>query len=189
MTHRSLISGFFVIAAVALGSAACGGGQEPQAREARGAEPKKDRAVAVVVPTQGNQAAGVVNFTKTEEGLRLHATFEGLSPGRHGFHIHESGDCSAADASSAGAHFNPSGESHGRPGSGSHAGDLGNVVADDQGRATLDVIIPDLALEGENAVVGRSIIVHAQPDDLRTQPTGGSGARLACGVIATPDML
>ncbi len=142
------------------------------------------RAIAVLKPTQGNQANGTVKFTRVAGGLRIVADVRDLTPGQHGFHIHEHGDCSAPDASSAGGHFNPTGMPHGAPNSPqSHVGDMGNLVADKSGHARLDFVDTRMAFQGPNSILGRSVIVHAQPDDLATQPTGNAGARVACGVI------
>ena len=145
--------------------------------------PKAD-AVAVLVPTAGSTTAGSVIFARTEQGLRVIAKISNLSPGPHGFHIHEFGDCRATDASSAGDHFNPGKASHGAPDAETrHVGDLGNVVADESGTAKMDAVIAGLQLEGPDMIIGRSVIVHADADDMQTQPTGGAGVRLACGVI------
>lgn len=145
--------------------------------------PKAD-AVAVLVPTAGSTTAGSVIFAKTEQGLRVIARISNLSPGPHGFHIHQFGDCRAPDAASAGDHFNPGKASHGAPGAESrHVGDLGNVVADESGAAQMDVVIAGLQLDGPDMIIGRSVIVHADADDMQTQPTGGAGVKLACGVI------
>lgn len=142
------------------------------------------KAVAVLQPTKDNNVKGTVTFTKAQNGVRVLAAIEGLSPGKHGFHIHEYGDCSAPDATSAGDHFNPHGAPHGAPTDVKrHVGDLGNVEADISGKARLDWVDPLLSFEGKDSIIGRSIIVHAEPDDLKTQPTGGAGARVACGVI------
>jgi len=147
------------------------------------AAPQAD-AVAVLVPTAGSQATGTVVFAKTEQGVRVIAKISNLSPGQHGFHIHEFGDCRSPDAASAGGHFNPGKAAHGSPGDKTrHMGDLGNITADESGAARMDTVIGGLQLEGPNTIVGRGIIVHADADDMQTQPTGGAGARLACGVI------
>jgi Cu-Zn family superoxide dismutase len=127
---------------------------------------------------------GVVTFTKVEGGVKIVADVEGLTPGDHGFHIHEFGDCSSADGTSAGGHFNPHGNPHGGPTAEKrHAGDLGNLTADDAGKAHLEWVDPHMVLEGHGSILGRSVIVHAKADDLTTQPTGNAGARVACGVI------
>jgi superoxide dismutase, Cu-Zn family len=142
------------------------------------------KAVCVVIPTQGNNVTGIVTFTKVEGGIKVVADLQGLSQGKHGIHIHECGDCSAADGTSAGGHFNPSGMSHGAPMDAMrHEGDMGNIEADNTGKAHLEYIDSDLSLEGMNSIIGRSVIVHKNEDDLKTQPTGNAGARVACGVI------
>jgi len=141
-------------------------------------------ATAVMNPTEGSKVQGVAHFAKDGEGVRITVNIEGLSPGPHGFHIHEFGDCTSPDASSAGGHFNPTGMPHGGPNAEMHhVGDLGNLVADSNGLAKLEVTNNVLSFEGLNSVIGRSVIVHAQADDLKTQPAGASGARVACGVI------
>ena len=136
-------------------------------------------------PGQDN-VAGTVRFTAAGNGVKIHAEVTGLSPnGTHGFHIHEKGDLSAADFASAGAHFNPGGHKHGGPeGAERHGGDLGNLKADANGKATLDITVEGLTLdEGKTGVIGRSVIVHEKADDLKTDPSGNSGARIAGGVI------
>ena len=144
--------------------------------------PKK--AVCTLNPTQGNDVKGTVTFTKNGAGVRVVADVTGLTPGEHGFHIHEKGDCSAPDASSAGGHFNPTGAAHGAPGAEQHhIGDLGNLTADSSGKAHLDKVMPFLTMSGTNSILGRSVIVHAGKDDLTSQPAGNAGARVACGVI------
>lgn len=141
-------------------------------------------AVAVLIPTQGNDVHGVVRFTKVENGVRVQADVTGLTPGGHGFHVHEYGDASAPDGMAAGGHFNPAHAEHGGPmAEMRHAGDLGNLEADASGHATLDHVDPVLALEGPTSIIGRGLIVHAAPDDLKSQPTGNAGKRVACGVI------
>jgi len=141
-------------------------------------------AVAVLEPTEGNQVRGTVTFTGADDGVRVVADITGLKPGEHGFHIHEHGDCSAPDGSSAGGHFNPTGMPHGGPGAAEHhVGDLGNIKADDSGMAHLDRVYAFLDLNGTNAIVGRGLVVHSDRDDLASQPTGNAGKRVACGVI------
>ncbi len=146
-----------------------------------------NRAEAKINPTTGNVVTGSVVFSEAGKKLRVVAEIAGLAPGPHGFHIHEKGDCSASDGSSAGGHFNPSGKLHGNPDHAEHhAGDMPQLIADAKGVARLVAYIDELQIgdgEEEGDIVGRSIIVHASPDDFKTQPTGNSGARLACGVI------
>jgi Cu-Zn family superoxide dismutase len=138
-----------------------------------------------LAPTQDSRAQGTVGFATVPGGLRVTARLEGLPPGEHGFHLHEKPDCSAPDASSAGEHWNPTSQQHGSPDvPPHHAGDLGNITADASGVAQVDRVVSGLTLEGGQSVVGRSAVVHARRDDLTTQPSGDSGARLACGVVA-----
>jgi Cu-Zn family superoxide dismutase len=146
-------------------------------------------AVATLAPTQGNSTSGTVSFIQKGDELLIDARISGMTPGVHGFHIHEKGDCSAPDASSAGGHFNPSGTKHGDPLHGEHhGGDFGNLVADASGSASLQLKIPtsqiSLNKNATNSIIGKGLIVHADPDDYMTQPTGKSGKRLACGVIS-----
>ena len=142
------------------------------------------RAIAVISPTKGNSAHGIVTFEVVDSGVHVTANLSGLTPGRHGFHIHEFGDCSADDALSAGGHFNPFGMPHSMPSSEKrHVGDLGNIEADKDGAVHLEFVDPILKLGGENSIIGRAVIVHEKEDDLKTQPTGNAGARIGCGVI------
>jgi Cu-Zn family superoxide dismutase len=136
-------------------------------------------------PGQDN-VAGTVTFTKTATGVKVHADVTGLTPnGKHGFHIHEKGDLSAPDLTSAGAHFNPGGHKHGGPtGSQRHGGDLGNLEADGSGKASYDAVIEGITIDDPTTgVVGKSVIVHEKADDLTSDPSGNSGARIAGGVI------
>ena len=148
--------------------------------------PSSRTAAANLAPTAGNQTVGTVTFTPMGDRVRVLAKVTGLSQGMHGFHIHEKGDCSAADAMSAGGHFNPTNKPHGNPAAGDHhGGDMPMLEADAGGNAALDVTLDTIRLDsGENGIVGRAVIVHKDPDDYKTQPTGNSGARVACGVIA-----
>jgi len=147
-------------------------------------EPKGLKALCVLSPTQGNQVKGTVEFSQEKDGVRVVVMVEGLTPGKHGFHIHEKGDCSAPDASSAKGHFNPAGHDHGAPSSKvRHAGDMGNLKADSKGVAKMNYLDKHMVLEGKGSIVGKGIIVHEKEDDLKTQPTGNAGARVACGVI------
>ena len=142
-------------------------------------------AVADLAPTQGNAAKGTVTFAPKGDGLVLTARVSGLTPGPHGFHIHENGDCSAPDGTSAGGHFNPQGKPHGNPAAADHhGGDLPMLEADAAGNATLTAEIGGVTIgSGAGDIVGRSVIVHKDADDFKTQPTGNSGARVACDVI------
>jgi superoxide dismutase, Cu-Zn family len=154
--------------------------QTPAAKSAA-----SSKAIAVLHPTAGNKVSGTVTFTPVGDGVRVHAEIAGLTPGKHGFHIHEFGDCSSADANSAGAHFNPTNQPHAGPdATARHEGDMGNVEADASGNAKLDYVDHQISLSNDgNSVIGRSVIVHTKADDLKPQPTGDSGGRIACGVI------
>ncbi len=144
-------------------------------------EPTK--AIAILHSASGSQVAGTVTFTKVGDTVQVVADITGLTPGKHAFHIHEFGDCSAADAASAGSHFNPMKKPHGAPDAAErHAGDLGNLEADSSGKAHLELKDSMLKLSGENCIMGRSVIVHEKVDDW-SQPVGNAGGRQACGVI------
>jgi superoxide dismutase, Cu-Zn family len=138
-------------------------------------------AVAVLRPIPGEKAEGVIQLMQEKDGVRLKGTVRGLTPGEHGFHIHEFGDLRGTDGKAAGDHYNPEGKKHGGPDHPErHAGDLGNIKANDQGVAEVDILAKDLKL---HFVVGRSIVVHADADDLESQPAGDAGERIALGVI------
>ncbi len=142
------------------------------------------RAVAVLHPTKGNSVTGIVRFEAVSGGVHVVADLTGLTPGKHGFHIHEYGDCGAEDGTSAGGHFNPAGMSHSSPSSKErHVGDLGNIEADKDGKAHLDYVDTMISFSGKNSIIGRGVVVHEKEDDLKTQPTGAAGARVACGVV------
>lgn len=157
-------------AALALAVAAC-------------ATPKPD-AVAVVElrPTQGNTVMGQVRFEQYGDHLRAQGHIQGLKPNtEHGFHVHEKGDCSAPDGSSAGGHLNPDGAMHGQYGHGPHhLGDLPSLTADAAGVAEFQLDSPSVKL---SQWLGKAVIVHRDPDDFKSQPAGNSGPRVACGVI------
>jgi Cu-Zn family superoxide dismutase len=158
----------------------------PAGRSAKASAPEIVKAIAVLHPQEGQPVHGVVTFTRVGNRVRVDADVQGLPPNSsHGFHIHEFGDCSAPDFSSAGGHFNPEGHMHAGPQTPMrHAGDLGNLEANAQGRATKQLVVDNITLgSGPDNVLGRAVIVHANSDDLKTQPTGNAGGRIACGVI------
>jgi Cu-Zn family superoxide dismutase len=144
------------------------------------------RAVCAVTPTQGNTTSGMVMFEDTPSGLKVTATISGLTAGqKHGFHVHELGFCGSADATCTAGHYDPKGtKNHALPGGDKphHAGDLGNLEADADGKAKYEAVLKGLTVAGDNAVLGRAIIVHAKPDD-GGQPTGNAGARIGVGTI------
>jgi len=145
-------------------------------------------AVADLAPTQGNDVKGNVTFSVVDGKVHVKGQVSGLKPNsEHGFHIHEKGDCSAPNGDSAGGHFNPSKEDHGNVATTPHhGGDIPNIKADAQGNAVVDAAVSTNVNIGEgndSDIIGRGLIVHADPDDYKTQPTGNAGARLACAVI------
>lgn len=149
---------------------------------------KKDsgvqKAVCVLHSTQGHKAHGTIWFIQHGEEIEIKGEITGLKPGMHAFHVHEFGDCSSPDAMSAGAHFNPDGKPHGDiHAQQRHVGDLGNIRADGSGTAAVEIRDRLIKLNGHHSIIGRGLIVHADPDDLKSQPAGNAGARVACGVI------
>lgn len=165
----------FIVAVFAL--AGCSKAKSPTASEVT-------KAVAVMMPTDGSKVKGTVTFTQQKNGVLVTADFEGLTPGLHGFHIHEYGDCTSPDANSAGGHFNPTGMPHGaRTDAKRHVGDLGNIEAVKGAPTRVEFVDTQISLQGPNSILGRGIIIHSQADDFKSQPTGAAGARVACGVI------
>lgn len=145
----------------------------------------KHFAAAQLSAKSNSHVEGTIQFYAENDGVRVVGIVTGLTAGAHGFHVHDKGDCSAPDASSAGGHFNPGQKPHGGPSSTEHhAGDLGNITADDSGRVEINVFSHDLSLTGANSIVGKSVVIHASADDMKTNPAGNSGARIACGVIS-----
>jgi Cu-Zn family superoxide dismutase len=149
--------------------------------------PSGKHAAAQMVGTKGHETVkGTVSFEEKDGKVVATAAISGLTPGDHGFHIHEKGDCSAPDGASAGGHFNPSGHKHGSPDMAEHhEGDLGNLTADAGGNASKTITLTDVTIGDGSAkdVVGKGFIIHDKADDFTTQPTGNAGARVACGVI------
>jgi Cu-Zn family superoxide dismutase len=144
----------------------------------------QQKATAILAPTTGNTAAGSVYFSQQSNGIQIKAEFTGLTPGPHGFHIHEKGDCSSGDGKSAGGHFNPNSVDHGSPDTTlRHIGDLGNITADDNGNAVYERLDTVVSFSGTNNIIRKGVIIHAGTDDLTSQPTGAAGARVSCGVI------
>jgi len=148
------------------------------------AEDAVTRGVAKLQPTEGSNVTGLITFEKTGDGMHVSGKIEGLTPGKHGFHIHDFGDITSADGKAAGGHFNPTGAPHaGMDTEMRHVGDMGNVEADADGVANVDVTNAGLSFEGKTSILGRGLVVHAGTDDLKTQPSGDAGARAAVAVI------
>jgi Cu-Zn family superoxide dismutase len=141
------------------------------------------KAVAILLPTKGSNVQGRVTFTEAGSTMHVHAEISGLTPGDHGFHIHEFGVWSE-DGMASGGHYNPTMEKHaGIETAKRHIGDLGNITANSNGNATLDLDDPSLKFHGPTSIIGRGMVVHEKADDLKTQPTGNAGGRLAVAVI------
>jgi superoxide dismutase, Cu-Zn family len=139
-------------------------------------------AVATIEPKSGSKVTGTARVTPSASGAVVLVTIQDATPGEHGVHVHEKGDCSDPAAASAGPHFNPNhGAHHGGPSTPvRHGGDLGNITVDSTGEGRLEVTVQDLSVDN---VVGRSVVVHEKQDDLKSDPAGNSGARIACGVL------
>ena len=179
-----------LIAAVALVAlpASRADAQQRQAQPPAQADPAHDHAevdvpqlgVVTMTPTKGNKTRGMLRLIQQGNDLRVTGKINNLTPGEHGFHIHEFGDLRGTDGTAAGGHFNPHGKEHGAPGESSHVGDLGNITAGQDGVATVDVVAKNTKL---HFVLGRAFVVHAGKDDLQSQPSGDAGPRVALGVI------
>jgi superoxide dismutase, Cu-Zn family len=179
----------------ALFLSACNSGNKQSDEEQSGAsdqqqeqKDEKGTAKATLEAASGSQVKGEAKFTADEDGtVRFELTAENLTPGEHAVHLHEKGDCSAADASSAGGHWNPTMKPHGKRGSGSafHKGDIGNMTVGNDGKGTLELTIEGWSIGGADStnVVGKSVIIHEKADDFTSQPSGNAGGRISCGVI------
>lgn len=176
-----------IAAAFLAGCASTGTPATTSDAAAPAAKSTASRATVNLAPASGSLVSGTLTLVPMGDGVHITGEVGGLKPGdTRGFHIHEKGDCSAADASTAGGHFNPAAQAHGRSGHGAHhAGDTDNIVADAKGVAKIDAHVTGVTLGGgaANDVANRAVIVHASADDYTTQPTGNAGARVACGVI------
>jgi Cu-Zn family superoxide dismutase len=188
--HRSNRFGAIGAALLGLVIAGCGGNSSPADKNGNASMESNpfagiDHAICVLHGTKGNEVSGVVRFDAVEGGVKVTADVEGLAPNsKHGFHIHEYGDCSAGGATSAGGHYNPEDHPHALPPkTPRHAGDLGNLEADASGKAHFEMTVEGISIAGENdPILGRGVIVHEKADD-GSQPAGNAGARVACGVI------
>jgi Cu-Zn family superoxide dismutase len=153
--------------------------------EGGGRAVKSLKAKAKLESKSSSTVTGEAEFTEKKGGVEIVVEIKGAKPGPHGVHLHDKGDCSAPDASSAGGHFNPDSKSHGDPTADPHhAGDFGNITVGANGTGKLKLMAKGLTIApGANSVVGHAIVIHADPDDMKTQPSGNSGARVACGVV------
>jgi Cu-Zn family superoxide dismutase len=184
-THRLITS----VASAALASslilalAACGGSSSKPAAEP--ATTPGVEGVAVLESRSDSAATGEARFVDRGDSVEVTLNVAGATPGKHGVHIHEVGDCSSPDAKSAGEHFNPGTHQHGAPGVGDHhAGDFGNIEIAEDGTGTLTLIQPGITLgKGPTSIADRALVLHEKADDFQTQPSGDSGNRIACGVI------
>jgi superoxide dismutase, Cu-Zn family len=142
-------------------------------------------ATAVIQPKSGSNLNGSVNFSQSSKQVIVTGTFSGLKANaEHGIHIHEKGDCSATDATSAGGHYNPNNSQHGNHQQAvHHAGDMPNIVSDASGNASYKATLTNFSLTGDYSIIGRSVVVHRDPDDYKSQPAGNSGPRIGCGLI------
>jgi Cu-Zn family superoxide dismutase len=144
-------------------------------------------AIAEISAASGSNVSGTATFTQTGDGpVRMVIRVENLTPGEHAIHLHENGDCSAPDATSAGSHWNPTDDPHGKRGdNGFHAGDIDNLVAGEDGVATLEMEFDDWSIGGsdDTSILNKAVIIHADADDFESQPAGNAGGRVACGVI------
>ncbi len=177
--------------ALAVGSLVCialSGLRSPAAarqeeKKAHTAAAPINKAVAILLHTKASKVEGRVTFTQTDGTMHVHAEISGLAPGAHGFHIHEFGVWSE-DGLAAGGHYNPTHEMHaGIDTPKRHIGDLGNITANENGKATVDLDDPSLSFHGPTSIIGRGLVVHEKADDFKTQPTGNAGGRVAVGVI------
>jgi Cu-Zn family superoxide dismutase len=152
-------------------------------QERKAVAPK--RAMAVIHPLGNNRVIGLVSFIQQGDVVQIRGKLTGLTPGQHAFHVHEWGDCSSSDGMSAGGHFNPDKKHHGGPHAEErHVGDLGNITAGRDGVAIIEMSDKLISLqEGPHSIIGRSLIIHAGVDDLKTDPSGNAGGRIGCGVV------
>jgi Cu-Zn family superoxide dismutase len=143
------------------------------------------KAIAQLIPTTktDSKVKGTVTFTRTAQGMHVQGEVTGLTPGKHGFHVHEFGVWNE-DGMATGGHFNPTGAPHaGHDSPQRHVGDMGNIEADVDGKATIDLDDMQMSFEGANSILGRGLVVHAKADDLKSQPSGDAGGRLAVAII------
>lgn len=178
----------FVVTLAAVSLSACAHKQQHDdhhAEPAAAQTPAPQKAQAVLKAPKGSKLKGMIHFTEENGKMKIETMVDGIKPGPHGFHIHEKGDCSAADFSSAGGHFNPHQGTHADHNTpGRHVGDLGNLIADNKSKAYTTLIVDGMTMKpGAESIIGKSVIIHKDKDDLKSQPAGNSGPRIACGII------
>jgi Cu-Zn family superoxide dismutase len=175
--------------APASSAASSAAAHDPEGRMPPPAPVKEQMASAKLESRSGSKITGTADFVEKDGATTVTITVAGAAPGDHGIHVHETGDCSAPDAKSAGGHFNPENMQHGAPNMPPHhSGDLGNITVGADGTGKAVITTKDLTVAaGPHSVVGKSVVVHAAADDLKGQPAGNSGARAACGVVAVSD--
>jgi Cu-Zn family superoxide dismutase len=177
------------LAALCVGSLVCaamlGLRTRADAREKAQAGGSVTKAEAQLIPTTKthSQVKGTIWFTKTDKGMHVQGEITGLTPGEHGFHVHEFGVWNE-DGMASGGHFNPGGAPHaGHDSAKRHVGDMGNIKADESGKAVIDLDDDQMSFEGPNCILGRGLVVHEKADDLKSQPSGNAGGRLAVAII------
>jgi len=182
---HKIFLGLFAIAFIAAGCAQqTDESSQGQTEEQMQQSAEFTKAVAHIHAKDDGEALGSVTFEQTEGGVNVNAQLSGLEEGKHGFHIHQYGDCTAEDLTSAGGHYNPYNMQHAAPtDSLRHMGDMGNLPVGPEGNGTLDYLDTVIELNGPNSIIGRAIIIHSGADDLTSQPSGAAGERVACGII------
>jgi Cu-Zn family superoxide dismutase len=191
-TH-SIVWALFLLASIGLTSCNTGNKQDSTSEETSDnsneteANEQKATASATMEAASGSKVTGEVTFTEQDGGVRFDLAVDNLTPGEHAVHLHEKGDCSAEDASSAGGHWNPTMKPHGKRDGGHafHKGDIGNMNVGADGKGTMQLTVKGWSIGGADStnVIGKSVIIHEKADDFTTQPSGNAGARLSCGVI------
>jgi len=175
-----------LLAAAPLALLAACGSTKASSPDATAAHPAGPTATASIEGRSGSSLTGTATFTQNGDAVHVIVDVTNAPEGVHAVHLHEKGDCSAPDATSAGGHFNPGHMEHGSPDAASHhAGDFGNMTVGGDGHGHLELDTRMLTVTpGERSVAGRAVVVHAKEDDMKTQPTGNAGGRIGCGVVS-----
>jgi superoxide dismutase, Cu-Zn family len=189
MQGKSIVWVLFIIVSIGLTSCNTGSKQESTEDTSDNSQANEEKATAkaTMEAASGSKVTGEVTFTEEDGGVRFELAVDNLTPGEHAVHLHEKGDCSADDASSAGGHWNPTMKPHGKRDGGHafHKGDIGNMNVGADGKGTMQMTVEGWSIGGADStnVIGKSVIIHEKPDDFTTQPSGNAGARVSCGVI------